>query len=228
MPRELDQERVRDPPVVVEVELPDETADAVVPYPGQEAPVVGAGPHPPPEPGRGGEQGERRQGGAAAAQRAAGSVGRIAGSRGCESVHNLTKVTSARPPRTPRRLAALSAAPLAALASVLLAVGWLVLPAAVPARADDPVVLSRDGQITDRVGALGDRTRLVEDALDRLYDERRVQLFVVYVRDFSGLAQDRAGPTRPRSATRSAWTTCCSPSRPTTGGTATPSTWTPA
>ncbi|CAM5302726.1 hypothetical protein GCM10010253_15780 [Streptomyces badius] len=100
-------------------------------------------------------------------------------------------MTSARPPRTPRRLAALSAAPLAALASVLLAVGWLVLPAAVPARADDPVELSRDGQITDRVGALGDRTGQVEDALDRLYDEQRVQLFVVYVRDFSG----RSGQT---------------------------------
>ncbi|WP_098018009.1 TPM domain-containing protein [Streptomyces sp. b62] len=79
----------------------------------------------------------------------------------------------------------------AALVSALLAVGWLVLPAAVPARADDPVELSRDGQITDRVGALGDRTGRVEDALDRLYDEQRIQLFVVYVRDFSG----RSGQT---------------------------------
>ncbi|MYR81263.1 phage-shock protein, partial [Streptomyces sp. SID5466] len=94
-------------------------------------------------------------------------------------------------PRATGRLAALSAAPLAALASALLAVCWLVLPAAVPARADDPVELSRDGQITDRVGALGDRAGQVEDALDRLYDEQRVQLFVVYVRDFSG----RSGQT---------------------------------
>ncbi|MFE9235894.1 TPM domain-containing protein [Streptomyces sp. NPDC007007] len=85
------------------------------------------------------------------------------------------------------RVAALSAVPLAAL----LALGWLVLPAAVPARADDPVELSRDGQITDRVGALGDRAGQVEDALDRLYDEQRLQLFVVYVRDFSG----RSGQT---------------------------------
>ncbi|MFF8966020.1 TPM domain-containing protein [Streptomyces globisporus] len=85
----------------------------------------------------------------------------------------------------------MAAAPLAALVSALLAVGWLVLPAAVPARADDPVELSRDGQITDRVGALGDRTGQVEDALDRLYEEQRVQLFVVYVRDFSG----RSGQT---------------------------------
>ncbi|MGW8485568.1 TPM domain-containing protein [Streptomyces sp. NPDC055886] len=80
---------------------------------------------------------------------------------------------------------------LATLASVLLAVGWLVFPAAVTARADDPVELSRDGQITDRVGALGDRAGQVEDALDRLYDEQRLQLFVVYVRDFSG----RSGQT---------------------------------
>ncbi|MFC8697267.1 TPM domain-containing protein [Streptomyces parvus] len=77
------------------------------------------------------------------------------------------------------------------MASALLAVGWLVLPAAGSARADDPVELSRDGQITDRVGALGDRAGQVEDALDRLYDEQRVQLFVVYVRDFSG----RSGQT---------------------------------
>ncbi|WP_189518572.1 TPM domain-containing protein [Streptomyces sindenensis] len=77
------------------------------------------------------------------------------------------------------------------MACALLAVGWLVLPAAVPARADDPVELSRDGQITDRVGALGDRAGQVEDALNRLYDEQRVQLFVVYVRDFSG----RSGQT---------------------------------
>ncbi|MYV65928.1 TPM domain-containing protein, partial [Streptomyces sp. SID2131] len=46
--------------------------------------------------------------------------------------------------------------------------------------------MSRDGQITDRVGALGDRRASVEQALDRLYEQERVQLFVVYVRDFSG------------------------------------------
>ncbi len=74
---------------------------------------------------------------------------------------------------------------------MLSAVCWLVLPAAPTARADDPVELSRDGQITDRVGALGDRAGQVEDALDRLYDNERIQLFVVYVRDFSG----RSGQT---------------------------------
>ncbi|MFE2290372.1 TPM domain-containing protein [Streptomyces sp. NPDC059452] len=73
-----------------------------------------------------------------------------------------------------------------ALLAALLALCWLALPGAATARADDPVELSRDGQITDRVGALQDRANAVEDALDRLYAERRIQLFVVYVRDFSG------------------------------------------
>jgi len=80
---------------------------------------------------------------------------------------------------------------LTGLLATLFAGYWLALPGAVDARAEDPVELSRDGQITDRVGALGDRTGAVEDALDRLYAERRVQLFVVYVRDFSG----RSGQT---------------------------------
>ncbi|MET8431510.1 TPM domain-containing protein [Streptomyces sp900116325] len=73
-----------------------------------------------------------------------------------------------------------------ALVTLLVAVCWLALAAAPAARADDPVTLSRDGQITDRVGALGDRRDQVVAALDRLYADRRIQLFVVYVRDFSG------------------------------------------
>ncbi|MFJ5845714.1 TPM domain-containing protein [Streptomyces sp. NPDC092903] len=77
---------------------------------------------------------------------------------------------------------------------------WLALPAALTARADDPVTLSRDGQITDRVGALGNRKGQVVPALDQLYDERRVQLFVVYVRDFSGRsAQNWADETADRN-----------------------------
>ncbi|MVO83352.1 TPM domain-containing protein [Streptomyces sp. p1417] len=51
---------------------------------------------------------------------------------------------------------------------------------------DDPAPLDRSGQVTDRTGALGDRGPAVAAALDQLYDEQRVQLFVVYVRDFSG------------------------------------------
>ncbi|MGV9316383.1 TPM domain-containing protein [Streptomyces sp. NPDC003691] len=90
--------------------------------------------------------------------------------------------------------------------AVLLAAAWPALPlgpfpaaapglvagsaAAAPARAvapaDDPVTLSRDGQITDRAGALGDRRAEAVRALDRLYAADRIQLFVVYVRDFSG------------------------------------------
>ncbi|MEU2115605.1 TPM domain-containing protein [Streptomyces sp. NPDC016459] len=73
-----------------------------------------------------------------------------------------------------------------ALLAVLVAAWWLLVPAVHGAHADDPVVLSRDGQITDRVDALGDRRTAVSEALDRLYDGRGIQLFVVYVRDFSG------------------------------------------
>ncbi|MEV4683482.1 TPM domain-containing protein [Streptomyces kurssanovii] len=77
------------------------------------------------------------------------------------------------------------------LVAVLTAAWWLVVPAAGGATADDPVDLSRQGQITDRTEALGDRAEQVSRALDRLYDEQRLQLFVVYVTDFSGRsAQD--------------------------------------
>lgn len=87
-----------------------------------------------------------------------------------------------------------------ALLAVLLTVCWLALAPAPAARADDPVTLSRDGQITDKVGALGDRRPQVVAALDRLYDEHRLQLFVVYVRDFSGRSpQDWADATADRN-----------------------------
>ncbi|WP_406100097.1 TPM domain-containing protein [Streptomyces sp. NBC_01013] len=87
-----------------------------------------------------------------------------------------------------------------ALLAVLLTVCWLALCPAPAARADGPITLSRDGQITDRVGALGDRKAQVVTALDRLYDQRRVQLFVAYVRDFSGRsAQDWADTTADRN-----------------------------
>ncbi|MFD0042375.1 TPM domain-containing protein [Streptomyces anulatus] len=104
----------------------------------------------------------------------------------------MPRTRSAAPGRAwlPGRPTGPLAGTLTGLLAVLSAVCWLVLPAAT-ARADDPVELSRDGQITDRVGALGDRTGQVEDALDRLYDDERIQLFVVYVRDFSG----RSGQT---------------------------------
>nr|WP_251054603.1 TPM domain-containing protein [Streptomyces sp. ISL-66] len=72
------------------------------------------------------------------------------------------------------------------MAAALLAAGGWATAAAPPARADDPVTLSQQGQITDRVGALGDRKAAVTAALDKLYADRKIQLFVTYVRDFSG------------------------------------------
>ncbi|MER8047039.1 TPM domain-containing protein [Streptomyces sp. NPDC094032] len=87
-----------------------------------------------------------------------------------------------------------------ALLAALVAVVWLLVPAVPGARADDPVTLEREGQITDRVGALGDRRPEVVRALDALYEARRVQLFVVYVRDFSGRpAQGWADATAERN-----------------------------
>lgn len=73
-----------------------------------------------------------------------------------------------------------------ALAAALLALGGWGVAQAPPARAEDPVTLSRQGQITDRVGALGNRQAAVAAALDELYADRRIQLFVAYVDDFSG------------------------------------------
>ncbi|WP_418958927.1 TPM domain-containing protein [Streptomyces tritici] len=87
-----------------------------------------------------------------------------------------------------------------ALAVLLAAAWWVSVPAAPGALAEDPVVLARDGQITDRVNALGPRRASVATALDRLYDAQRLQLFVVYVRDFSGRsAQDWADATADRN-----------------------------
>ncbi|MBO1336986.1 TPM domain-containing protein [Streptomyces sp. VRA16 Mangrove soil] len=84
-------------------------------------------------------------------------------------------------------------------AAALLALVWLLLPAA-PARADDPVTLSRTGQITDKVDALGDREDVTAEALSDLDDTRGIQLFVTYVRDFSGRsAQDWADATADRN-----------------------------
>ncbi|MGW0787016.1 TPM domain-containing protein [Streptomyces sp. NPDC002911] len=71
------------------------------------------------------------------------------------------------------------------LLAALTAVLWIALPGTPGSRAEDPVTLPRDGQITDEAGALGDREPQTEAALDRLFAERQVQLFVVSVRDFS-------------------------------------------
>lgn len=72
---------------------------------------------------------------------------------------------------------------------MLLTSGWLLMPAVSPdAHAEDPVTLSHQGQITDKVDALEGRQRAVTTSLDRLYSDARIHLFVVYVRDFSGRA----------------------------------------
>ncbi|MEU3602402.1 TPM domain-containing protein [Streptomyces sp. NPDC006798] len=73
-----------------------------------------------------------------------------------------------------------------------------IAPAAPPA--EDPVTLSRDGPVTDRVDALDGRRTEVVRAIDRLYAAERLQLFVVYVRDFSGrTAPDWADATARRN-----------------------------
>ncbi|MFE0630519.1 TPM domain-containing protein [Streptomyces sp. NPDC058864] len=76
----------------------------------------------------------------------------------------------------------------------------LLVLAAADARADEPIALSRTGQITDKVDALGDRKGAVATALKDLDDAHRVQLYVAYVRDFSGRsAQNWADATADRN-----------------------------
>ncbi|WP_420708066.1 TPM domain-containing protein [Streptomyces sp. IGB124] len=103
------------------------------------------------------------------------------------------------PPRTAPRRRALARAGLALAAGLLALGGWGVVEAP-GARAEDPVALSQQGQITDLVGALGDRRPAVTAALDELYADRKIQLFVAYVRDFSGRsAQSWADATAQRN-----------------------------
>ncbi len=102
--------------------------------------------------------------------------------RAQETAHTLPNVT---PPRSEPKSQVRVRAGLALAAGLLALGGWGVAQAP-PARAEDPVTLSRQGQITDRVGALGDRQPAVAAALDKLYADRRIQLFVAYVDDFSG------------------------------------------
>ncbi|MFI6082691.1 TPM domain-containing protein [Streptomyces sp. NPDC051217] len=85
---------------------------------------------------------------------------------------------------------------------MLLTAGWLLMPAVSPnARAEDPVTLPHQGQITDKVDALEGRQRAVTASLDRLYSDARIHLFVVYVRDFSGrTGQSWAAATAERNS----------------------------
>ncbi|MFD6229511.1 TPM domain-containing protein [Streptomyces sp. NPDC060232] len=103
------------------------------------------------------------------------------------------------PPRTEPRSRALVRAGLALAAGLLALGGWVVVEAPA-ARAEDPVALSQQGQVTDLVDALGDRKPAVTAALDDLYADRKIQLFVAYVRDFSGRsAQSWADATAQRN-----------------------------
>ncbi|MGW7412232.1 TPM domain-containing protein [Streptomyces sp. NPDC054863] len=99
------------------------------------------------------------------------------------------------------RLAVPLALALSCLAGPQAAAATAVHPAVHPAApATDPLPLSTDGQITDKAGALGDDRGVVAKALDRLYSSHRLQLFVVYVRDFSGRsAQSWADATATRN-----------------------------
>ncbi|MFC5285947.1 TPM domain-containing protein [Actinokineospora guangxiensis] len=69
--------------------------------------------------------------------------------------------------------------------SRLLLVVVALLALAAPASADPPARLP--GQITDSGGALGGGRAEVQAAIDRLYDEHRLRLWVVYVDGFDGV-----------------------------------------
>lgn len=74
---------------------------------------------------------------------------------------------------------------IARLLSMLLAIMMTGLLAAPGATAEPPLRLAT--QLTDNAGALSSSQRAsVQRALDQLYDDRRIQLWVVFVQDFSG------------------------------------------
>lgn len=84
--------------------------------------------------------------------------------------------------------------------AVLLATCWTALPGAGSAHAEDPVTLAANGLITDHAHALAGRAPQVAATLDRLHEDRLVQLFAVYVDDFSGrTAQDWADTTAQKN-----------------------------
>ncbi|MFF0449390.1 TPM domain-containing protein [Streptomyces sp. NPDC004609] len=89
-------------------------------------------------------------------------------------------------PVTPPAPAASSAPAVSTVSGASAASSTPAISGALGAPADGPVALARDGQITDRVDALGDRGPEGVRSLDRLYDGERLQLFVVCVRDFPG------------------------------------------
>ncbi|MEU5422187.1 TPM domain-containing protein, partial [Streptomyces sp. NPDC020667] len=85
----------------------------------------------------------------------------------------------------------------APLALLTLCALTLPVPAA---HADTPLDLDTGGRITDTVGALGQRRSQVNSALNRLHTVHHIQLYVTYVRDFSGRSgHDWANATADRN-----------------------------
>jgi len=84
---------------------------------------------------------------------------------------------------TPRHTRQLTLALVPVVAIIAAIVGGLFLSA--PVMAENPFRLG--SQVEDRAGALGDRQQDVEEALQTLLAEARVQLWVAYVDTFSGL-----------------------------------------
>ena len=78
--------------------------------------------------------------------------------------------------------------------------GLALLGAAPAAAVRQEAPLRVPGQVTDQVGALEGREGEVDEALARLQRDTGVQLFVVYVADFSGVnAQEWAEETATKS-----------------------------
>lgn len=82
------------------------------------------------------------------------------------------------------------------LAVAALAAALVLVPA--PAHAAAPIDLGGE-YVVDQVGALEDRGGEVLDALDRLYDDAGLQLFVVYVDRFDGAEEGWADATAERN-----------------------------
>ena len=80
--------------------------------------------------------------------------------------------------------------PLRALLTAALVAGAVLVPA-LGAQAEEPVDLG-SSQIVDTVGAIAGEEARVESALNRLYNDTGVQLFVVYVASFDGVADDES------------------------------------
>lgn len=83
----------------------------------------------------------------------------------------------------------LAGSALAVAALALLAALFTTTPAA-SAPADDPVDLG-GAYVLDRAGVLDGDTTAVREAIDRLFEERGTQLFVVYVDRFTGTSSDQ-------------------------------------